>query len=103
MAVQVNGPVNVSSDVSLACPVRIAPVYPLLARKMGETGKVVLRIELDETGRLVANDIARSSGFTRLDEAAQAAVKNWRCQPATRDGQALRVVSMESFDFKLGD
>lgn len=95
--------VGVIADVSLACPVRAAPVYPLTARKLGETGKVVLRVELDETGRLVASDVARSSGFTRLDEAALAAVKSWRCQPAMRAGQALRVVSMESFDFRLGD
>lgn len=96
-------PVGGTADLSLACPVRTAPVYPLTARKLGETGKVVLRVELDETGRLVASDVARSSGFARLDEAAQAAVKSWRCQPAMRDGQALRVVSMESFDFRLGD
>ena len=96
-------PVGVIADVSLACPVRAAPVYPLTARKLGETGKVVLRVELDETGRLVASDVAHSSGFTRLDEAALAAVKSWRCQPAMRAGQALRVVSMESFDFRLGD
>lgn len=96
-------PVGISGDVSLACPVRAAPVYPLTARKLGETGKVVLRIELDEAGRLVASDVARSSGFARLDEAAQAAVKSWRCHPAMRDGQALRIVSLESFDFRLGD
>lgn len=100
---QTNVPASVSSDLSLACPVRAAPVYPLTSRKLDETGKVVLRIELDETGRLVASDITRSSGFARLDEAAQTAVKSWRCQPAMRDGQALRVVSMESFDFRLGD
>ena len=96
-------PVGVISDVSLACPVRTAPDYPLSARKLGETGQVLLRVEIDETGRLVASDVARSSGFSRLDEAALAAVKSWRCQPAMRDGQALRVVSIESFDFTLSD
>lgn len=99
----ISSPVRVASDVSLACPVRTAPVYPLVARKLGEAGTVLLRVELDENGRLVANDVARSSGFSRLDEAAVAAVKRWRCQPAMRDGQALRIVSIESFDFKLGD
>lgn len=96
-------PVGVSGDVSLACPVRSAPVYPTTARRLGEAGTVVLRIEIDEAGQLVASDIARSSGFSRLDEAAQAAVKRWRCRPAMRDGQALRTVSVETFDFRLGD
>lgn len=108
-AVQQNTPespsstAGVSGDVSLACPVRAAPVYPLVARRLGEIGKVVLRIELDEAGRLVASDVVRSSGFARLDEAAQAAVKSWRCHPGMRNGQALRIVSLESFDFSLGD
>lgn len=94
---------TVSADLSLACPVRTAPVYPRSARKLGETGKVSLRVELDETGRLVSSDVAQSSGYSRLDEAALAAVKSWRCQPAMRDGQALRIVSIESFEFNLND
>lgn len=100
---QVVSPTAVSSDISLACPVRTAPVYPRSARKLGESGKVSLRVELDETGRLVSSDVAQSSGYSRLDEAALAAVKSWRCQPAMRDGRALRVVSIESFEFNLND
>lgn len=100
---QVVSPTAVSSDLSLACPVRTAPVYPRSARKLGETGKVSLRVELDETGRLVSSDVAQSSGYSRLDDAALTAVKSWRCQPAVRDGQALRIVSIESFEFNLND
>lgn len=92
---------QVASGIALACPVRTAPTYPRSARRLGETGKVLLRIELDESGRLVASDVARSSGFARLDEAALAAVKTWRCEPALRDGQPLRIVSLESFEFAL--
>ena len=100
---QAASPSTVSTDLSLACPVRTAPVYPRSARKLGETGKVSLRVELDETGRLVSSDVAKSSGYSRLDEAALAAVKSWRCQPVMRDGQALRIVSIESFEFNLDD
>ena len=100
-SLQASAPIGLASGLSLSCPVRTAPVYPTLARKMGEAGSVLLRVELDETGRLVSAEISRTSGFTRLDQAALAAVKNWRCNPAVRDGQAVRVVSMESFDFKF--
>lgn len=100
---QVTSPSTVSTDLSLTCPVRTAPIYPRSARKLGETGKVRVRVELDETGRLAASDIAQSSGYSRLDEAALAAIKSWRCQPAMRGGQALRIVSIESFEFKLED
>lgn len=99
----VSAGIPVASDVSLACPVRTAPVYPRSARRLGETGQVRLRVELDETGRLVSSEVAQSSGFARLDEAALAAVKRWRCHPAMRDGQPLRIVSIESFEFNLGD
>jgi protein TonB len=97
----VSAAIGLAPDLSLTCPVRTAPMYPRLARKMGETGKVSLRVELDVTGRLISMEVAHSSGFPRLDEAALAAVKSWRCNPAMRDGQSVRVVSMESFDFKL--
>jgi len=100
-SLQVAPPIGLASDLSLSCPVRTAPTYPALARKMGETGSVVLRVALDETGQLVSPEVAHTSGYPRLDQAALIAVKNWRCNPAMRDGQAVPVISMESFDFKL--
>jgi len=41
-----------SSKLSLTCPKLSAPSYPPLLRQRGEEGKVMLRIELDETGRV---------------------------------------------------
>jgi len=76
------GPVSLASDLALVCPERRPPAYPSLSRKLGETGKVVLRVELDETGRVSAARVVTSSGFDRLDAAALAAVHTWRCRPA---------------------
>lgn len=95
------GPVTLSSHLALACPVRTPPPYPALSRRLGETGKVVLRVELDETGRIVLAQVLTSSGYPRLDAAALAAVKAWRCQPAQRDGQAVRSVAVQPFEFTL--
>lgn len=99
---QGSGPVPLaSSDLALVCPVRKPPPYPTVSRRLGETGKVVLRVELDETGRVSAAKVISPSGYPRLDEAALAAVRTWRCQPAQRDGQAVRAVAVQPFDFTL--
>jgi len=95
------GPVSLASELALVCPERRPPAYPPLSRRLGETGKVVLRVELDETGRVSAARVITSSGFDRLDAAALAAVRTWRCRPAQRDGQAVRSVALQPFDFTL--
>ncbi|MBP9653886.1 MAG: energy transducer TonB [Rhodocyclaceae bacterium] len=95
------GPVSLGTELAVACPERSAPAYPPLSRRQGEEGKVVLRVELDEQGNVSAARVATSSGFARLDEAALAAVKAWRCTPARRDGQPVRAVAMQPFKFVL--
>ena len=95
------GPVTLTSDLALVCTVRNPPPYPSVSRRLGETGKVVLRVELDETGRVGAAKVITSSGHPRLDAAALAAVNTWRCQPPQRDGQAVRSVALQPFEFTL--
>lgn len=96
-----SGPVSLSSELSVACPERNAPVYPAPSRRFGETGAVVLRVELSETGQVAQARVERSSGHPRLDEAALAAVRTWRCTPASRNGQPVRAVALQPFNFIL--
>jgi protein TonB len=95
------GPVTLSAELSMSCPERTPPAYPPLSRRMGEEGKVVLRVEMDEQGVVSMARVATGSGFPRLDEAALAAVKTWRCTPARRDGQPVRAVALQPFKFIL--
>lgn len=95
------GPVALATELAVSCPERTAPAYPPLSRRLNEEGKVVLRVELDEQGNVSAARVATSSGFARLDEAALAAVKTWRCNPARRDGQPVRAVALQPFKFVL--
>ncbi|MDA8256161.1 MAG: energy transducer TonB [Betaproteobacteria bacterium] len=95
------GPVTLGAELSVSCPERTAPNYPVPSRRMGETGTAVLRVELDEQGRVAAARVATGSGFDRLDAAALAAVKTWRCNPAQRDGQPVRAVALQPFKFVL--
>ena len=95
------GPVALSGDLSVVCPSRRAPAYPALSRRLGEAGKVVLRVSLDRVGNVAKASVDRSSGFPRLDEAALAAVRDWRCTPAQRNGQAVEATALQPFNFVL--
>lgn len=60
------------------------PQYPATSRRLGERGRVTLRVRVSANGRAERIEIRTSSGFERLDQAAQAAVAGWRFVPARR-------------------
>lgn len=95
------GPVALGGELSVVCPQRQAPAYPPMSRRLGETGKVVLRVTLDERGNVARASIERSSGHPRLDEAALGAVRGWRCTPARRNGQPVEATALQPFNFVL--
>jgi protein TonB len=95
-------PMVLSRELSVACPERSPPDYPLLSMRMNEQGKVVLRVELGEDGRVANAEVKTSSGYRRLDDAAMNAVRTWRCEPSVRNGVAVRAVALQPFNFILG-
>jgi periplasmic protein TonB len=95
------GPVTLSSELSVSCPELARPSYPALSRRLGEEGKLMLKVELDESGRISKTQIVESSGYSRLDNAALSAVKTWRCQPAIQNGQPVRSVALQPFNFVI--
>jgi protein TonB len=60
-----------------------------------------LQVELGATGSVDHVIVKESSGFPRLDAAALATVKRWHCNPATREGKAVRAVAIQPFKFVL--
>ena len=94
-------PVTLGAELSVTCPERSAPTYPLVSRRQGEEGNVLLRVELDERGLVVSARIATSSGHSRLDEAALEAIRTWRCSPAKRNGQPVHAIALQPFKFIL--
>lgn len=66
-----------------------APDYPPTSRKKKEQGVVWISVHIDAKGNLLELTLKQSSGFTRLDQAALRAVRQWRFEPATRQGQPV--------------
>lgn len=62
--------------------------YPATLYGRGIEGKVVLRLFVDEAGRLAPDStrLAESSGYPALDSAALAAVPSFRFAPALQNG-----------------
>lgn len=65
------------------------PPYPMLARRMGEEGEVLLDVHVGRDGRVTEVRLRQSSGSDLLDGTAIDTVRQWRFQPATVDGQPV--------------
>ncbi|MFZ4855057.1 MAG: TonB family protein [Desulfuromonadaceae bacterium] len=94
-------PLHLGGELSVSCSERPAPAYPKQSLRLGEQGKTVLLVELDEMGRMNNVTVKTTSGYPRLDEAAITAVKTWRCSPAKRNGIAVRSIALQPFNFAL--
>lgn len=65
------------------------PTYPIMARRMGQQGNVLLQVTVSETGQAVVVVVLQSSGYALLDQSAVRAVKNWQFVPAKSNQQAV--------------
>lgn len=77
------------------------PNYPPMSRRLGEEGKVLLRVRVTAEGLAAAVDLEKSSNFERLDEAAKRAVARWRFVPARRGDQAIEASVIVPIVFQL--
>lgn len=77
------------------------PVYPALSRRMGEQGKIVLRMLVNAKGTADNVELRRSSGSSRLDDAALDVVKRWRFVPAKQGDQPVAAWLLIPITFSL--
>ncbi len=61
----------------------------------------MLRIKINSTGKVANVAVVRSSGYPILDQAAIAAVRAWRGQPALRGGRLVEVIETLPVCFRL--
>jgi protein TonB len=64
------------------------PDYPRMSTRLGEQGKVVLKVLIGTDGAPQKVELVTSSGFERLDKSALDAAMRWRYVPGKRGGVA---------------
>lgn len=115
VAAGVNAPSSATSAVraptALTAPKRVEhadcrivkPSYPELSKRRSETGTANVRFVIGTSGAVESVALAKSSGFTRLDDAAIEAVRESICQPYLENGSAIRASVAQAFTFGLDD
>jgi protein TonB len=78
-----------------------APAYPMVARRMGEQGKVLLKVLVSQDGKAETVKVDTSSGHHKLDQAAIEAVKKWSFVPAKRSNQPISAYVLVPVNFTL--
>lgn len=76
--------------------------YPRASIRARESGRTVVQICISATGAVESVDIAQSSGFRRLDEAALDMALDYGFAPAMREGHPVAVCLPYGIDFRLG-
>lgn len=78
-----------------------APTYPPSARRLGEQGRVLLKVLVSENGMAETVQLDTSSGYEKLDRAAIEAVKRWSFIPAKRSNQPVSAYVLVPIKFAL--
>ena len=76
------------------------PKYPAAMLRAGVGGTVVVVAEVDAQGNPVEVRVVERSGERDLDRAAVNAVRQWRFEPAMRNGKAIATSVKVPVDFK---
>jgi protein TonB len=79
--------------------VGIPPVYPMAARAAHKEGLVILEATIDEQGNVTETRLLRS--IPLLDEAAVAAVRQWKFSPTLLNGVPVPIVMTVTVNFTL--
>jgi protein TonB len=77
------------------------PDYPSLSRRLGEEGRVLLRVLISPEGLPRDIQLQTSTGYPRLDQAALQTVRRWRFVPAMRGDEALAAWVLVPIRFNL--
>lgn len=78
-----------------------APAYPALSRRLGEQGRVLLRVYVEPDGSAARVEVRTGSGFERLDSSAISAVRKWRFVPARQGSAAVGAWVVVPISFSL--
>ncbi len=67
------------------------PPYPAISKKLREQGLVLLKACISVNGTIDSLDLKQGSGYSRLDQVALQAVKQWKFIPAKKGSTPIPV------------
>lgn len=75
--------------------------YPALSRRLGEQGRVLVRVLINRDGRAERVEVQSSSGSRRLDDAAIKAAREALYRPYSENGEPIPVWALVPTLFEL--
>lgn len=78
---------------------RVTPSYPDLARSARVSGRVTVRVQIDEGGNVSSASVVEGPALLR--DAAIRAARQWRYSPARRGNRAVKDAQLITFNFTL--
>jgi periplasmic protein TonB len=97
--IQPEGPVKIGGNVKEPRLVSsVLPVYPIGAIQAGVSGDVVIQTTIDKTGKVAEMHVV--SGSPLLRQAALDALRRWKYEPSTLDGQPVAVQMQVTIKFR---
>jgi len=79
----------------------VRPVYPYLARKNGVTGRVLLRLLVDEQGRVTEAEVVEATPPGVFEENTLKAARQWRFKPGRHQNRAVTTEVLLPVKFTL--
>lgn len=79
----------------------VSDYYPEQARREGQEGRPQIKVCIDAKGKLASAEVAQSSGFPLLDEAAVKVAKATRYKAATSEGKPVESCATLPVKFEL--
>ena len=62
------------------------PAYPAISKRLGEQGRVIVRVYIGADGVPQRAELSKSSGYDRLDQLSISTVMRWKFVPGKRNG-----------------
>lgn len=75
---QTNAPIAYSPSINEFNNHQPRPPYPIISRRLGEEGSVLLKACVEGNGLVGTVEVVNGSGYERLDTAALETVKQWK-------------------------
>ena len=91
----------VAIDVLPIPVLMVKPAYPRLAREAGIEGTVLIKVVVNETGKVVEASVVSSDVIPDMDNAALKAARQCLFEPAKQNSVPVPVTVVVPFEFRL--